>query len=73
MGTVCVPPFANIFMNRIDIHLRELARNNTENNEDPIKLYKRFLDDIFLAWRVSVDELQIFLNEINTLQSSSNY
>ena len=41
MGTVCAPPFANRFMNKIDDLLRELARAISKNNKDPVRLYKR--------------------------------
>ena len=67
MGTVCAPPYATIFMGKIDQLLRELAKNVTENTEDPIRLYKRFLDDIFIVWKGSINELQVFLEEINKI------
>ena len=73
MGTVCAPPFANIFMHKIDILLRELARAIAKDNDDPVKLNKWFLDDIFLVWRGSVEELQIFLKEINLLHPSIKF
>ena len=57
-------------MNKIDELMKELARNIT--NSDPIRLYKRFLDDIFLVWKGSVPELQTFLEEINNLHPSIN-
>ena len=68
MGTVCAPPYATIFMNKIDELIRELARTVTD--ADPIRLYKRFLDDIFLVWKGSVSELQTFLEQINNLHTS---
>ena len=76
MGTVCAPPFANIFMHKIDVLLRDLARAITkenEENEDPIRLYKRFLDDIFMVWRGSLDELQVFLKEINKIHPTIKF
>ena len=73
MGTVCAPPFANIFMNKIDILLRELARNIVKDNEDPIRLYKRFLDDIFMVWTGSVEDLQTFLKGINNLHPTIKF
>ena len=59
------PPFANFFIIKIDNLLRELPRAIAMNNEDPVRLYKRFLDGIFLVWRGSVEELQLFLKLIN--------
>ena len=77
MGTVRAPPFANIFMNKIDLLLRDLARRMNDSSEDPISLYKRFLDDIFMVWKGSLAELQEFLSEINkihpTIKSGSEY
>ena len=67
MGTVCAPPYATIFMHKMDTLLQELARNIARNKEDPIRLYKRFLDDIFLVWKGSLDDLQIFLTQMNEL------
>ena len=73
MGTVCAPPFANIFMHKLDNLLRELARGISKDKEDPIRLYKRFLDDIFMVWRGSVDDLQLFLEEINSVHPSIKF
>ena len=73
MGTVCAPPFSNIFMHKIDILLRELANAIAKDNDDPVKLYKCFLDDIFLVWRGSVEDLQIFLKEINLIHPSIKF
>ena len=42
-------------------------------NADPIRLYKRFLDDIFLVWSGSVPELQTFLEEINNIHPSIKF
>ena len=42
MGTVCAPPYANIFMQKIDIMLKNLAKTVSDENEDPIRLYKVF-------------------------------
>ena len=64
MGTICAPPYANVFMHKIDGMLKTLATNLSSKDEDPIRLLKRFLDDIFLVWRGTVDDLQLFLEEI---------
>ena len=58
-------------MNKIDELMKELTRNIS--NTDPIRLYKRFLDDIFLVWKGSVPELQTFLEEINNLHPSIKF
>ena len=71
MGTVCAPPFETIFMNKIDELIKDLAK--TVTNADPIGLYKRFLDDIFLVWKGSVQDLQTFLEEINKIHPSIKF
>ena len=73
MGTVCAPPFATVFMGKIDNMLRELAKNLTENQEDPIRLYKQFVDDIFIVWRGSVDQLQKFLEKMNEIHPTIKF
>ena len=73
MGTVCAPPYANIFMSKIDILLSELAKNMTQDGSDPIRLFKRFLDDIFMIWKGSFEELQNFLNNINSLHPTIKF
>ena len=58
---------------KIDILLGELAKTITENNEDPIRLYKHFLDEIFLVWKGSVEELQLFLIQVNSVHPSIKF
>jgi len=71
MGTVCAPPYANIFMFKIDNLIKDLAKSI--NQEDPIRLYKRFLDDIFMIWKGSIDELQNFLSQLNSLHPTIKF
>ena len=72
MGTVCAPPYANIFMNKIDKLLRDLAIN-ISTEEDPIRLFKRFLDDIFIIWKGSIDDLQTFLVQMNNVHPTIKF
>ena len=60
-------------MNKIDQLLRDLAKNITRNKEDPIRLYKRFLDDIFMIWRGTFEELETFLENINSLHPTIKF
>ena len=73
MGTVCAPPYANIFMNKIDKLLKNLATDISKDIEDPIRLFKRFLDDIFIVWKGSFEDLQTFLQEINSLHPTIKF
>ena len=41
--------------------------------EDPILLYKRFLDDIFMVWKGTIEELQNFLTQMNLLHPSIKF
>ena len=45
----------------------------TENGENPIGLFKRFLDDIFIVWKGTIEELQTFLKEINSLHPTIKF
>ena len=73
MGTVCAPPYANVFMNKMDRLLRNLAIDISKNGEDPIRLFKRFLDDIFIIWKGTIEELQIFLEKMNLLHPTIKF
>ena len=66
MGSAVAPSYATLYMEDIDLKIKKLARD-INITDDPIKLFKRFLDDIFLIWRGSIEKLQIFLEEINNL------
>ena len=73
MGTICAPPYATIFMSKMDTLLKNLAKNIAKNKEDPIRLYKRFLDDIFIVWTGNVEDLQIFLEEMNRIHPTIKF
>ena len=66
MGTRPAPPYANIFMaNKIDNKIKEVASKINDNEEDSIKILKRFLDDIFMIYVGSTKNLHNLLKEIN--------
>ena len=73
MGTKCAPTYANLFMANIDAKIQKLAGNITRGSENPIKTYKRFIDDIFLIWTGSVEQLQNFLDLLNTLHPTIKF
>ena len=71
MGSRPAPSYANIFMaNKIDPEIIRLAN---ESESDPIDLYKRFLDDIFMVYTGSIESLHMFLSEINNLHPSIKF
>ena len=67
MGTKCAPNYANIFMGDFEskhIYLRI---------KDKSLLSYRFIDDIFLIWTSSTNQLDIFLQEINQIHNSIKF
>ena len=62
MGSKPAPSYANINMAQtIDPKIIELALLFSVYGESPIKLLKRFLNDIFMVWTGSVSNLHRFL------------
>ena len=55
MGTRVAPTYANIFMKKIDDMLHRIAR---EFKTKLIIFYKRFIDDIFIIWTGTEEELK---------------
>ena len=64
MGTKCAPSYANIFMGMFEERyiypLIEKASN----------FYLRFIDDIFLIWTATTDQLMKFKQQINEVHPS---
>ena len=59
MGTKCAPNYANIFMGDFESkHIYPRIKNKSLS-------YLRFIDDIFMIWTASTEELEKFLNDIN--------
>ena len=66
MGGPAVPDYANIFMaKKIDKGIREILTRN-----QALKLFKRFLDDIFIIFCGSTRDLHSLFKEINAINSS---
>ena len=61
MGTMVAPSYANIFM----AWLEEELILKTWKGTKP-KLYYRFLDDIIFLWDSSVEELEEFIDHMNS-------
>ena len=62
MGTRVAPTYANIFMMKIDTMIQGIAR---EMNNKLISFYKRFIDDIFIIWHGTEEDLKEFMTKIN--------
>ena len=66
MGTKPAPSYANIFMARkIDSKIGELS--NSVDEENPVKFFKRFLDDIFMLFRGYKSDCEQFVSWLNNL------
>ena len=73
MGSRPAPSYANIFMaKKIDPAILRLARE-LESDFDPIDLFKRFLDDIFMVYTGSIKSLHQFLSDLNNLHPSIKF
>ena len=62
MGTKMAVAFANIFM--ADIETKVISQSKTK----PIE-WKRFIDDIFPLWDSDKKEINLFIEQANTLPS----
>ena len=66
MGTKLVPSYANLFMTRFEekyVYTYPLQP----------KLWKRFIDDIFLIWPHGMDSILEFINHLNTVHSTIKF
>ena len=57
---------------KIDPLISELAKR-IEGGEDPLLFFKRFLDDIFLAYTGSLKNLHQFLSELNDIHPTIKF
>ena len=66
MGTVCEPAYANIFMAQFEKqHIYPYIKNKSV-------LYLRYIDDIFMIWTGTKQELLTFLEKLNSKIKQSN-
>ena len=72
MGTPIAPTYATIFMSDVDDRIYKLAQDIAET-ENPIRILKRFLDDIFMIWKGKLTDLERFLEEINNLHPTIKF
>ena len=67
MGTKCAPDYANLFM--ADFEERFIYPRI--NGKCP--LYLRYIDDIFLLWQGSLQQLKDFIKEINNIHPTIKF
>ena len=74
MGSKPAPAYANNFMaKKLDPKIQEILEKYTENGIIPLKFMKRFLDDIFLVFCGSVENLHQFFEEINKIHENIKF
>ena len=67
MGTKCAPSYANIFMGQLETNIIY------DKNKDKSLRYLRYIDDIFMIWIGSKDELDKLVREINEVHPSIKF
>ena len=74
MGCVPAVSFANIFMaKKIDPKILEAAMKFSNNDSNPVTFLKRFIDDIFMVWRGSIENLHKFLKMLNEIHPTIKF
>ena len=73
MGTRPAPSYANIFMakkiyGKIEDHAAQFG-----DGINPIRFLKCFLDDIFMVYTGSVQNLHLFIDEMNALHPTIKF
>ena len=68
MGTPMAPSVANLFMGWLEDKMLSQSPVTID-----IHLWKRFIDDIFLLWTRSDEELEVFLRYINTFHPTIKF
>ena len=67
MGTICAPPFANIFMGRFE---ETFIYPNIQNL---CILYLRYIDDLFLIWTGTKEQFKDFVMNLNSQHPSIKF
>ena len=75
MGTKMAPTYATLMMGYLE---KELYSSNedtfgNEDKDDFIKLFKRFLDDCFIIWKRSEEDLMKFYYLLNDLHKKIKF
>ena len=65
MGTKMAPAYANLYMGKLEEKLKDVGKPH-------VKLWKRFIDDIFVIWTGSKPEFITFMTKINQIHAQHN-
>ena len=63
MGTKMAPSYANLFMGKLEEKLQD----------EHIHTWKRYIDDIFIIWTGTKEELESYISKINTLHPTIKF
>ena len=67
MGKICAPAYANIFMANFELkYVHQYTKDKT-------KIFLRFIDDLFMIWAGSEQELLDFMSDLNKKLSSIKF
>ena len=67
MGTACPPAYGNIFMANFELkYIYSYIKHTT-------KMFLGFVDDLFMIWTGSEQELLDFMNDLNKKYSSIKF
>ena len=67
MGIICAPAYSNIFM--ANFKLKYIY----PYTKDKTKMFLRFIDDLFVIWTVSEQELLDFMKNLNKKHPSIKF
>ena len=67
VGTICAPAYANIFMTNFEL------KYIYPYIKDKIKMFLRFIDDLFMIWIGSEQELLNFMSDLNKKHPSIKF
>jgi hypothetical protein len=74
MGTKPAPSYADIFMARtIDNKIFSLAQKYGINNKSPLKMFNKFLDDIFSIFQGTSKQLHKLFDEMKSIKFTMNH
>ena len=74
MGVHPAPNYANIYLERrIDRQVKELSEKCLQNGGLQLKLFLRFLDDIFQLFFGTTKDLHTFFEEINQIHPTLKF
>ena len=74
MGIHPAPSFANTYLaRRIDNMIQKLAQKYGENNESALKIFKRFLDDLFQVFISTTKQLHQLYAGINQIHPNLKF